>query len=282
MTPTFWKSFFQNTSKIKEMSATGDEKTPVDLGEDLIEPTTTAVTFEKTSQKVPLTLEKIEDLFQSAKILVQEGILEDAKRILRQILRFDSNQVNAKKLLEELGQQELKAMLGDSSTKNREGLSLEELDSEQVMRFLDADLGLGIFSDPEFTENLDQELATLTPKDRIDIGIAFLEMGLYDLAARQFLVAKREAHQFLVASSLLAYSLIMAGRAYEATHHLEPILGDSEFPATEKIDLIYLMGRAYEQLRRPDLAFQWYEQVFQVDPHYRDVEKRLQQIQRVN
>jgi hypothetical protein len=109
----------------------------------------------------------------------------------------------------------------------------------------------------------------------VDLGIAFLEMGLYDLAARQFKAAGRDPDQIHATTGLHAYALILAGRPFEATLVLEPMLGDSELKAADKIDFMYLMGRAYERLMKPDVAAHWYEQVAELEPHYRDSQERL-------
>jgi tetratricopeptide (TPR) repeat protein len=112
------------------------------------------------------------------------------------------------------------------------------------------------------------------------MGIAFLEMGLYDLAARQFRPALSSPEHEVTANGLLAYALILAGRPFEATLCIEPVLGDSEVPREEKVDFLYLMGRAQERLGKPELARQWYERAREIEPSYRDAEERIRALAR--
>ena len=282
------------------MNKSSDD-TQVDLGQDLLEKTTTLHTEVPPSN---LNSDQIADLLQSARILMAEKILDEAKKILRQIIRNDSQNLEALKLLEELQCLELNALIGEM-TENRgnPGVKsiLDDVNSEEVMKKLDLDLKLGIFFETQssfvfsesglfnnkeslekFEKNLETELVSLSTKDHIDIGIAFLEMGLYEIAAKRFRVAKRDPLESLMATGLEAYAQILSGHSFEATLNLEPLLRDSEILAVDKIELLYLMGRAYEQLQKPELAKEWYMQAKAVDPLYRDIENRLRFLSKVN
>ena len=170
------------------------------------------------------------------------------------------------------------------------------------MRDLDQDLSLGVFEDAETTEpslaslslfknpkaleefadKIDVDYVGAAPRDRLDLGIAFTEMGLYELAIRQFRVAQRSEEFTFPATALLAYAMILGGRAYEALLTMESTLSDSDLTPVEKLEFVYLMGRANENLKRYELAIQWYRQVHSIDSDYRDHRERLLRCERAH
>lgn len=273
------------------------EGTQVDFGEDLLSQTLTG----SKDSNVQHRHSEIEDMLQTVGILKDEGLLDEAKKILRKILRIHPNQILAHQKLEEIQKIELHQILEvvpaphSQSHEAAMGLIAADVHSETIMKNLDIDLRLGIFSDDGFFEErsavslffssqsamekfankLDQDLAGVSFSDRMDIGIAFLEIGLFEVAARQFRVAAREPASLLAASSLLAYSLILAGHPFEAVLTLEPFFEDAELKPDEKIDLMYMMGRAYESLQKPQKASHWFKQVSAIKSSYRDVDHRL-------
>jgi tetratricopeptide (TPR) repeat protein len=149
-------------------------------------------------------------------------------------------------------------------------------------------LALSLFRDErameEFGAKMDREFASCHHAERIDIGIAFLEMGLYGLAIRHFRAAadqlsREEGPEItaerLSAAGLLGYALIAGGRALDATLAMQSLINDSDITPEGKLDLVYLMGRAYEALGKREVALLWYRRAAGIDPHYRDLDERL-------
>ncbi len=258
---------------------------------------------EPVEERVPLpsTPEEFEDQLQTARILVGENLVEEAKKVLRRILIADSSHFQARKMLDEVHELELKQIFGEESPQSRyRRTSPREApavaDAERVMRTLDTDLGLGVFedagtsapaelslfSDKKALEAFDRKvggiMAGSTPPDHIDLGIAFFEMGLYDLAATRFRSAARDPDYQASGRSLEAYALIAGGRPFEAVMVLEPLIGDAEVPQDAKLDAFYLMGRAFELLDKPGVALGWYERVRMTNPTYRDLTDRIRTV----
>jgi len=310
----------KNDSKSSNFS----EQTKIDLGEDLLEHTVVLPGFSEDSKETKKEEDEepkdLDDLFRSAEILVSEGFSDEAKKILREILRVEPNNVSARSKLDEIHETELAQILkgGAPSPQARYAQvsaqpeeDFSQVNTEEVMRRLDWDLKLGIFPDQvvgqkreseteeetlaeralfsspeeieEYGEKLEKQLVKLSAQDRLDIGIAFFEMGLFDLAVRQFRAVRRlctgetdqERLLFLSSSVLLASSQLSAGKAFEAVLTLESIIGDAGYSTEEKIHFFYLMGVASEDLGHSDQAIQWYRQTEQIDPGYRDVQRRL-------
>lgn len=291
------------------------EGTRIDLGDDLLErtailpmpvapePPPAAEPEPVVEERIPLpsTPEEIDDQLQTARILIGENLVEEAKKVLRRILIADSSNFPARKMLDEVHELELKQIFGEESPQLRylKGAPREApavADAERVMRTLDTDLGLGVFQDAgtsapaelslfsdkktleAFGRTVDGILAGSSPADHVDLGIAFFEMGLYDLAASRFRSAARDPDHQASGRTLEALALIAGGRPFEAVMVLEPLIGDAEVPRDAKLDAFYLMGRAYELLGKPTVALEWYEQVRATHPSYRDLVDRIRAV----
>src|SRR4051812_49290327 len=95
-------------------TVTSTASSSVDLGDDLIANTADIPNYEtltgieirpqrsKESEAPLNSEEKIKDQLQSVQILVSEGLFDEAKRILRQILVLSANHVEARKRLTEI------------------------------------------------------------------------------------------------------------------------------------------------------------------------------------
>jgi tetratricopeptide (TPR) repeat protein len=248
----------------------------------------------------PLDAAQVADLMHSVKILIGEGFLEDAKRILRKIILSDEGNIPARKKLEEIHEKELEQIFTDTENRrpsrfdDEEEDPLPKVDSEFLMRAMDRDLGLGVFEDGQagepmalekrlfggqdavekFAKTLETVLGPLGPRDRMDLGVAFFEMELFDLAARQFEAASHEPELEDSATAMLAQALILGDRAFEALLVLEPMIGITTVPREQKLEYMYLMGRANERLRKFDAALNWFRLVHEIDPWYRDTDDR--------
>jgi len=273
-------------------SSLASEGTRVDLGEDLLEQDPHASFILPSAGP-----ESVQSLFESAKILMREGMLEEAKKIIHQILSRDSKFAAANGLLKEIHQKELEQIFNQERTRkvyrkdpDREGIDFNNINSSELMDKLDRELNLGIsvspsfFSDSEslevFYSHLETELAGAPPQDRVDLGIGFLETGLFELAIRLFQQAAQswgEAQDPRMASgiALLALAQLLAGKPFDSLMTLQPAINDSEIPLQSRIEIFYLTARAHEALDQPDQARDWYQKTAALDLYYRDVSERI-------
>ncbi len=309
---------------IKKEPTRNPEGTYVDLGEDLIGHTNISI---PSSSTIPPDRRAIGDieinsgadgqlvedrdvptLMENAKILFNEGLLDDAKKLLRKILILDPQNISAKKQLAEIQDRELSEMLREgekgSTSGGRDPLE-SDLDSEEILKKLDFDLGLGVFTEnqPEalvnqlslfqnieemdaFYSTLERDLIDSSARDWIDLGIAFLEIDLYYIAIKLFTGACKSlkvdsedfAEMAVSATSLLALTLYLGGRPYEAISKIQSMLIDIDIPREHKTELFYLLGRIYDSLKKPDLAKKLYLATKEIDPNYRDLQERLKRV----
>jgi tetratricopeptide (TPR) repeat protein len=278
----------RNTGRVAMTQAESpDEKTTVDLGDDLLEKTAVV-------QADPRT---IEASAENARILLNEGFPDEAKKILRQLLLKNRNDVQSQKLLEEIHNSELKQLFVSSESNTRKSFtqgggrfafdeSILNVDSDQILRALDEEFDLD-FGDrnPEIFTKLDLELAGSSPRDQLDLAISFLEMELYT-HANQLLRAliKQGNHSEVsagVAVSLLAQGYLMNHQPYEAISVLQPFINDADTSIEDKVDFLYLMARSNEALDKKSEALGWYLHVEESRPGYRDTPERIRQLKPV-
>src|SRR5687767_14794843 len=96
----------------------------------------------------------------------------------------------------------------------------------------------------KFLSTLDKKLRKSNDQDKFDLGIAFIEMGLPQIAIHIFNKAKTRRS---TAVSLKSYAMIISGKAIDAVIELEGAIRDTEIELKEKAELLYLMGRAHER-----------------------------------
>jgi tetratricopeptide (TPR) repeat protein len=277
--------------------------TRVDLGDDLLN--TRTIPYDRNAEKTPERAEgappveapsapeSIEELLLNAKILLSEGLLEDAKKTLRRVLRVDPPNLSARDRLEEIQKIEIKRLLGqdDGNTgggflrakKKKVEPALE--DGESVAAALERELG-GVMTPEErffpteaereeFAGNLEALCVGVSGQDRIDLGIGFLEMEFYEIAIRMFRAAAAAEPDERRARALLATAWIARGNGFEAMTEIESLIADQSAPGEERIDYGYMAGRAQELLGNFEMAVRWYRAVIQLEPGYRDAEDRL-------
>jgi tetratricopeptide (TPR) repeat protein len=225
-----------------------------------------------------------DDDVESAKILFQEGLFDEAKKLLHQVLIRNPRFSRATVLLEEIRKEELNLIINRSSTL-RGGKKPPE-DPEAIIRKLEKDLGM----DSEFDERqLDPAVENWshehreTPEQAFDLGVAFFEMGCYrdaiielEEALRSIRIARTELGELGVAvASLYAESLIELKEAFLAKSFLLPVLNELELNHEAKIPLFYLVGRADELLGNIPESKSWYKKVLEADPFFRDANFRI-------
>ncbi len=226
------------------------------------------------------------DEVESAKILFQEGLLEEAKKILHRLLIEKINFKPAQLLLDQIRKQEEQKLLADASIKNL-SRTIKHEDPDLIRRRLEQDLGI-VSEDAELPSRSENFIVSesLSVKEHYDLGIAFFEMDCHLDAVRELKRAERKIRlekTFLDSEgvsvvALYVECLVKLGRAYEAESYLKPILSEPELRHEDKIVLFYLMGVIELELEHPEEARGWFQKVLKVAPGFRDAEFRLKQI----
>ena len=108
-----------------------------------------------------------------------------------------------------------------------------------------------------------------------DLGVAYREMGLIDEAIAEFQKALRGATQRIRAYEALGQCFIDRAEYDVAITILSRALREPGMEDEDLIGVLYLLGFASEEGKKPRDAAAYYQRVFAVDIDFRDVSKRL-------
>ncbi len=111
-----------------------------------------------------------------------------------------------------------------------------------------------------------------------DLGVAYMEMGLFDEAIAQFQKAMRgdaSPERRVRAYESLGQSFIEKNEYEVAVSSLGGALKEFGLTDTKLVGVLYLLGYASERLERWRDAEGYYRRVFAVDIHFRDIGERL-------
>ncbi len=271
-------------SKKKRPSAVDKSAgTTVDMGDDLLkEANPNAQGAESNDEKII-----------RAEIMISEKLFDDAKKVLREILKKDSQNALVKEKLLEIQKFEIQELLASEGPRKKINLQknaepnesledvVERLERDHLLNFGNLDLKIvpDLFPTKvaydKYNDRVVSEVVQLAIKNRIDVGVAHMEMGLYEVAVAVFETVVRYEEQKLEGTYLLCLSLIHANRAIEATIRLEPLARDMTLPENYKTDFLYLMALAFEKLGDLRKAKEFYRRTQMLNPRYRDVAEKL-------
>jgi tetratricopeptide (TPR) repeat protein len=121
--------------------------------------------------------------------------------------------------------------------------------------------------------------ANLEDADRLyEMGMVYLEMGLFDKACESFETAAADDDYTIRAHEMWGITLQRAGKPDEAITVLTSGLQFAEPESRENLGLRYHIGRAHELAERPDPAAEIYEEIQTAAPNFLDVSARLAQL----
>lgn len=117
-----------------------------------------------------------------------------------------------------------------------------------------------------------------------DLGVAYMEMGLFDEAIAQFQKAMRgdaSPERRVRAYESLGQSFIEKNEYEVAISSLGGALKEFGLTDTKLVGVLYLLGYASERLVKWQDAEQYYRRVFAVDIHFRDIGERLKRAEQM-
>lgn len=231
------------------------------------------------------------DDLESARILIQENLLDESKRILfRMLTRIsDTNSISYRRAREMLSQIE-KIELDELMNKAPRGKRTPRVeDPTRLIHSLEKDLSMEPIDSEMPIMEVEQWSVVgerLPAREHLDLAVAFFEMGCYGDAIRELKKAEKririeetflgELGVSIVA--LQAQALIELGQPFDARIYLEPILLESDIPHEQKIILYYTMGLAEQALENKISAKAWLQKVKDTEPNFKDVEQRLRHL----
>lgn len=217
----------------------------------------------------------LEELFLLGEMLLQRGMREKATACFQKVVELDSSHDIAKARLAQMGTAAKKVTLTqppqppalDKKAKTRFNIEM----NKEVVASLDSileELGRGEIGNMEGLED---------PATHYDLGLAYLEMDLFDEAIKELQIASRAPQLRVKSCNMLGLCFMERGEVELAIKEYErglSVLSREE----EQIGLRYNLARAYETLGNYQEAINQLREIYAVDVNYLDVKQRLREI----
>ncbi|NOY53228.1 MAG: hypothetical protein GXP58_06355 [Deltaproteobacteria bacterium] len=127
----------------------------------------------------------------------------------------------------------------------------------------------------EFREGVQQELGDEDYETHYNLGIAYLEMGLIDEAAEEFVIASGDPKRVMDCITMVGLCYIQKGQYPEALTELEKGLALEGRTDDEYIGVRYEIAKVCELNGDLERAGQELLRIHEVNPRYRDVAQKL-------
>ncbi|MBI5287252.1 MAG: tetratricopeptide repeat protein, partial [Deltaproteobacteria bacterium] len=162
----------------------------------------------------------------------------------------------------------------------------QELDLDEVLDFLtdswvstgDEEGGKEVFA--EFKKGVERQLSREDSETHYNMGIAYMEMGLYDNAVREFKIALKDPDMEFNCYTRLGLNYMAKGDTQQAVEQFLKGLKISWISREERKGLLYELGLAYEKAGRLQDALEAFRTVMEMDPGFREVSIKVDELSR--
>jgi tetratricopeptide (TPR) repeat protein len=115
-------------------------------------------------------------------------------------------------------------------------------------------------------------------KSHYDMGMAYIEMQLFDEAIKELQISSRADEMKLRSLEMIGLCFISKQEPRLAVKQLERGLEIAESMGAENLGIHYNLGLAYEALGETEKAREHFEQVYIVDVTFRDIEEKMKKL----
>ncbi len=130
----------------------------------------------------------------------------------------------------------------------------------------------------EFKQGVLEEVGAEDYETHYELGISYKEMSLLDDAIEELQLASLEPAKFVECQSVIALCYIEKGDYDQAIQSLQEARARVEQRGERYQDLTYQIAASYEQGGRQGEAAHLFQELFQINPGYRDVKTRLNRL----
>ncbi len=205
-----------------------------------------------------------------------------------QAIEFGANEEVAKKLLKKIRKKEFPdSMYAHFSRDDFADTSDDSV--KQIIEKLDDEFDLSLNRDEEsFIQSVRESMNTIRPQIkevlsgvssevRMDLGIAFFEMGLFEEAEHIFENTIDESGQLsLDALYLAAESRVQRGDYVQAVTLLHKICKNPDRLDEQNLAVYYLLGESYEAMNQKKRSQRYFKKAADIDLNYRDLKGKLE------
>ncbi len=143
-----------------------------------------------------------------------------------------------------------------------------------------------IFADliEEVSSLSDQDIAKEDFEEHFSLGIAYREMDLIEEAIREFQAAlktldpQKDSHKVVQCCGMLSTCFLKKGMPRSAVRWCQTGLSVADISSHESMALRYDMGVAHSMAGSSEQALECFDRIFGMDPGYRDVAQRIDEL----
>lgn len=130
----------------------------------------------------------------------------------------------------------------------------------------------------EFRKGIDRQVAKEDTETHYNLGIAYMEMGLYDDAVREFKSASRDPKRNIDCQTLIAVCFRDKGDFQSAEQTLKEGLAIAGLAREEILGLSYELALVYEASGDTDSALRALQEVAATNPAFRDTREKIEEL----
>ncbi|MBN1163514.1 MAG: tetratricopeptide repeat protein [Candidatus Krumholzibacteriota bacterium] len=119
-------------------------------------------------------------------------------------------------------------------------------------------------------------------KSHYDLGMAYIEMALYNDAVKELQISARSDQLQLKSLEMIGHSFLVMGNARLAVKQLERGLDIARKAGKDRLGLHYNLGLAYESLGSSEKAREHFEEVYIIDVTFRDIAEKMKKFTAVS
>jgi len=259
-----------------DAEAAAPDEDMADIGEEMVELATTVVG------------PPIGDL-QQIDLFISQELFDDAVRVLEGLEEeFPDDPDVAERQLTLKSKGVLFEDVTAEAAEEPEELFAEEEEYIDLARELEQELaeedamveeatGREVFR--EFQKGVAEQLSEEDSDTHRNLGIAYKEMGLLPEAIGEFQIASRDPDYLLECCSMIGACYLEQGMAGQAAQWYRKALEAPELTLQARLSFLYDLGAAQEVAGEPEEASSSFAEVASIDPTYRDVNVRLEDLQ---
>lgn len=162
---------------------------------------------------------------------------------------------------------ELREELGDVSPRKGPAQSSEEQTLDDIFE--------------EFKKGVEIQAGREDSDTHYNLGIAYKEMGLLEDAISEFLLTREGEPMFIESRHMLGLCFMEQGEYLKAATEIRNALGFLESLGGEpgqRVEMLYDLGLAYQGAGNINEALKAFNEVYGLDPNYRDIASKLKEL----
>jgi tetratricopeptide (TPR) repeat protein len=131
----------------------------------------------------------------------------------------------------------------------------------------------------EFKKGVEQQLSAEDYETHYNLGIAYKEMGLVDEAIGEFQLASKDAGRAVECCSMLGHCFLEKGMPQLAINWFRKGLDAPAIGEAETAGMLYDLAEVYQGTGDTEMAYRTFLEVFSLNSNYRDVARRIRDLE---